>query len=74
MLHDWLVWYPKDTACGEAPVRGIESYRGLLESLASAAKRKEALRVQVREHEDKDVERQICNGRNLVSHSEESEK
>jgi hypothetical protein len=68
MLHDRLVWDAEGGAGLVAPVRGIEAYRGLLESFACAAESEEALCVQVREDEDEDVEGEVRDAAHFVGH------
>ena len=72
VLDDWLIGYTESTASSETPVSWVKSNRGLLERLACAAEGKEALRIEVWEYKDKDVQWKICDGCGFVSHSEES--
>ena len=68
MLHDGLIRDAESGAGLVAPVGGIEAYRGLLEAFACAAEGEEALRVEVREDEDKDVEGQVRYTADFIGH------
>jgi hypothetical protein len=68
VLNNGLVWYSKCTTRRIAPVRRVQSNRGLLERLASAAERQEAFGVQVWKHDDQDVERELSKVGDSVSH------
>lgn len=68
MLNYRLIGDPESTSGGKAPVRGVKSYRGLLESLACAAQCKKTARREVRKDEDKYVEWKVGYGRLFVRH------
>ena len=68
VLHDRLVGNAEGSAGLVAPISGIKSYRGLMEAFTGAAESKEALRVQVGEDKDQDVEGQVRDTADFVRH------
>lgn len=72
MLDDGLIRNTEGSASEEAPVGRVESDRGLLETFTCAAEGKEACRIEIREHEDKNVQWKICDGCGSLSHGGES--
>jgi hypothetical protein len=70
ILHDGLVGHAEGGAGLVTPIRGVEAYRGLVEDFACAAEGEEALRVEVREDEDEDIEGQVRDAADLVGHGD----
>jgi hypothetical protein len=59
MLDHGLVRHTKGSLGSMAPVCGVQAYRVLVESFGGAAEGEEALRVEIGENEDENVEREI---------------
>lgn len=57
MLDDRLIRYAEGTTCREAPIRGVELDRRLLECFAGAAEGEEALGIEVGKNQDEDIQR-----------------
>jgi hypothetical protein len=66
MLHNRLIRHSESAACGMAPIGGVKAYRVLMKGPASTAESEKALRIEIWEHENEDVQREVRERRDTV--------